>query len=145
MNNLVWPFINYFGTGRPLSISPHIILIIAEMEKVTFSYNRISSLLFTILPLGIIALSVPNLLKFINEHDTINWFLIVLFDFCFLLIVIYIIIKQLIPSLQGKVAFEIDAIGITSYTKNVIIKWGDIKTIELGSGQTSSSLYITFK
>ena len=115
------------------------------MKKVTFCYNRISSSIFTIVPLGIVLGSTPNLAKFINAHDTTNWLLILLFDFCFLMISVYIIFKQLIPALQGKIALEMDEAGITSYVKNIVIKWEDIKTIELKSGKTSSSLYITFK
>jgi len=57
----------------------------------------------------------------------------------------YIIVKQLVPALQGRTAFEIDETGITSYVKNVVIKWGDIEKIEMNSGKTSSSIYITFK
>jgi len=90
-------------------------------------------------------MSIPNLLRFIHERDTTNWLLILSFDLCFLLLAAYVIVKQLVPALQGKIAFEIDETGITSYVKSVVIKWEEIKEIELRRGRTSSSLYITFK
>ena len=115
------------------------------MKKVTFQYSRISSLLFTILPLGIILMSVPNLIKFIKTHDTTNWLLILSFDFFFLLLLVYIIFKQLVPALQGKIALEINQDGIISYVRNFDISWEDVQRIELKTGKSSSSLYITFK
>jgi len=120
-------------------------LIIVEMKKISFRYSKISSSLFTISLLGIFAMSIPNLIKFINQNDTTSWLLFLLFDLCFLLIAVYIIVKQLIPALQDKIAFEIDETGITSYVKNVVIKWEDIEKIEMKSGKTSSVLYVTYK
>jgi len=112
------------------------------MEKETFGYSKVGTLLFTVLPLGMILLSLSSLIKFIDLHQTTNWLLILLFDLCFLVMLIFIVIKMLIPMLQGRIALEISSIGITSYVKNVVIKWDEIENLEFRSGQTSSSLYI---
>ncbi len=90
-------------------------------------------------------MSIPNLIKFIQANDVVNWRVILIFDFLFVLLSVYIVIKKLIPAFQGKVALELNSTGLTSYTKNVSIEWKEIEDIEQRSGKTSSSLYITFK
>jgi len=72
------------------------------MEKETFGYSKVGTLLFTVLPLGMILLSLSSLIKFIDLHQTTNWLLILLFDLCFLVMLIFIVIKMLIPMLQAE-------------------------------------------
>jgi hypothetical protein len=58
---------------------------------------------------------------------------------------IYLIVKQLIPALKGKLALEINSGGIVSYVKNVEIVWKDIQEIDQVTGKTSSAINIKFK
>ena len=115
------------------------------MQTIIYRYNKISSSIFTIGLLGITVCSLPSLIKFVNNHDTINWLLILVFDLLFFLMLLYIVIKYWIPALQNKVALELNRTGIISYAKNVTIEWKDIERIELKTTRTSSLLYITFK
>ena len=95
--------------------------------------------------IGMIIMSIPHIIKFIYANDTTNWLLIIVFDFLLLIMLIYIIIKQLIPAIKGKIALEINSVGIISYVKNVEIEWKDIQEINTITGKTSSAIDIKFK
>jgi hypothetical protein len=115
------------------------------MQTIVYRYNKISSSVFVIGLLGIILCSLPSIINFLNAYDTVNWLLILIFDFLFFLMLLYIVIKQWIPALQNKAALEISKTGIISYTKNVTIEWKDVENIDLRTTRTSSLLYITFR
>ena len=114
------------------------------MKSTKYSYSKVTGMLFTTVSIGIIGFSVPYMIGFINIHDSINWSLILAFDALFLLLIAFVMIKNLIPAMQNKTALEFNGEGIVSDFKNVEVKWKDIQDIELRGGKTSS-LYITFK
>jgi len=114
------------------------------IQPMTYPYSKKSSLFFTVFFTGIILISIPFLVKSINNKDNVYW-LISLWDLPYILMLIYIILKQLIPAFTNKPALEINVDGITSFVKNVSISWSDIENIDLKSGKTSAALYITFK
>ncbi len=114
------------------------------MQSVQYPYNKIASIIYTILVLGVlIFFPTPLIIKGIGTHDNFVWILL-LFALVWLSFLIYLVIKYLIPALQNKTALEINSIGITSHIKNVIIYWNDIEEIRL-VGARSPWLYITFK
>ena len=112
------------------------------MQTIKYTY---SSILFTILFGGLIIFSVPHLIKFIYDGNTLNWSLLLIFDLFILLMLLYIIVKNLIPALQNKIAIELNQTSIISYAKNINIEWKNIEKIQLRTGRSSSALYITFK
>ena len=115
------------------------------MPTVTYRYSKINSTLFVVLCAGMIGISIPNLIHFVNIQNSTNWELILVFDFAFAVMLLYMMVKQFIPAMQGKIALEINPIGIISYVKNINIEWKDIKDVDFRTGKSSSSLYITFK
>lgn len=115
------------------------------MQTIKYTYSKTSSILFTILFGGLIIFSVPHLIKFIYDGNTLNWSLLLIFDLFILLMLLYIIVKNLIPALQNKIAIELNQTSIISYAKNINIEWKNIEKIQLRTGRSSSALYITFK
>ena len=115
------------------------------MQPVKYFYSKLNSFPFTILLTGIIILSIPHIIKFVYANDMTNWLLIITFDFLLLVILIYLIVKQLIPAIKGKVALEINSVGIISYVKNIEVLWKDIQEIDQVTGKTSSAINIKFK
>ena len=71
--------------------------------------------------------------------------LIVAFDVAFVVMALIVVIKYTIPAIQGRIALELNNKGLVSYMRKVTIPWNDIEDIDLRSGKSSSSLYITFK
>lgn len=115
------------------------------MQTINYIYSKTSSILFTALLGGLIIFSLPYLINFIYNGDSLNWSLLLIFDLFIFLMLLYIIIKTLIPAVQNKVALELNQTSIISYAKNINIEWKSIEKIQLRSGRSSSSLYITFK
>ncbi|QXV67136.1 hypothetical protein INP83_08650 [Mucilaginibacter sp. 21P] len=60
-------------------------------------------------------------------------------------IFLYITIRYTIPMLRGKIAFEINQIGVVDHSQNFIIEWGDITDIKLSQGRSVTALYFYFK
>jgi len=115
------------------------------MQPVKYFYSIKNSSFFTILFTGIIVISIPRIIKFVEAHDTANWLLIVAFDLIFLIMLLYVLVKQLIPALKCKVALEINSEGIAAHAKNTTIEWRDVYDIEYISGKTVASIGIYLK
>jgi len=115
------------------------------MQTIAYPYSKVSGIFFSALLLAIISMSIPHLIKFINNHELTNWVFILIFDFVITLILLYIVIKQLIPALKNQIALELNETGLVSYAKNVIIEWKDIKDVRLIMGKSSSALELNFK
>ncbi|MHB8208444.1 MAG: hypothetical protein ACYDDY_13705 [Mucilaginibacter sp.] len=58
---------------------------------------------------------------------------------------VIVVVKYTIPAILGQIALELNNEELVSYMRNVSIPWNDIEDIDLRSGKSSSSLYITFK
>jgi len=115
------------------------------MQTTNYIYSKTNSILFTALLGGLIIFSVPHLINFIYNGNSLNWSLLLIFDLFILLMLLYIIIKALIPAILNKVALELNQTSIISYAKGINIEWKNIEKIQLRSGRSSSALYITFK
>jgi len=115
------------------------------MQTTNYIYSKTNSILFTALLGGLIIFSVPHLINFIYNGNSLNWSLLLIFDLFILLMLLYIIIKALIPAIQNKVVLELNQTSIISYAKDINIEWKNIEKIQLKSGRSSSALYIIFK
>jgi hypothetical protein len=104
-----------------------------------------SAFLGIALPLIFFAITFNNLkYSFLNNY-TINWMVIAFADLIFLSLFIFILIKRLIPAFRNEVALELNEEGITDYTRNIVIGWGDVKDINLERGRSFSKMVIDLK
>jgi hypothetical protein len=101
--------------------------------------------MWTVFMMGIVGWSIPHLLKFAQAKDVESCLLIAAFDLCFIIMLTIVVIKYTIPALQGRIALELNDDEMVSYMRNVSIPWDDIEDIDLRTGKSSASLYITFK
>ncbi|MDB5136612.1 MAG: hypothetical protein JWP37_3215 [Mucilaginibacter sp.] len=114
-------------------------------ETIEFPYSKNSAFLGIALPLIFFAITFNNLkYSFLNNY-TLNWVIITFADLIFLSLFIFILIKRLIPAFKNEVALELNKEGITDYTRNIVIEWGDVKDINLERGRSFSKMVIDLK
>ncbi|WP_461464197.1 hypothetical protein [Mucilaginibacter sp.] len=114
-------------------------------QPITYPYSRTSTYLSTAFIIGVVVWSIPHLLKFVEASDVKDYMLIVAFDVTFIVMAVIVVVKYTIPAILGQIALELNNEELVSYMRNVSIPWNDIEDIDLRSGKSSSSLYITFK
>src|ERR1700748_1720133 len=114
-------------------------------ETIQYPYSKNSALLGTILPLIFFAITFNNLRYSFLGGYTLTWIIISLADLVFLLFLIYILIKRLIPALRNEVALELNEQGINDFTRNIIIEWADVKNIGMQYGRSYSKMVIDLK
>ena len=59
-------------------------------------------------------------------------------SFIFLLILVLLVLKRLVPALKGDVALALDDESISDYIRDISVNWGDIKQISLIQGRSAS-------
>ncbi len=100
-------------------------------DTVLIKYSKISSWFGLIFIIGLIYMSYSSFIKFYQNNETINWILIVCFDSMLILFIYFLIIKYLIPGLTGKVAIELNNVGIIENIRKRQMTWDNISRIRL--------------
>lgn len=108
-----------------------------------YPYSKKNSLFYTAVFSGVTFFFVPTIIRSINT-DNFTWLLFLLVLAC-LPMLIWLLVKQLIPALRGAIALEINSTEIVSYVEGVTIEWKDIKSIEYDAATYSSNLNIKLK
>jgi hypothetical protein len=81
----------------------------------------------------------------INSHSTLAWAVYGVFVIVFVLMSTLLIVKRLIPAIQGKTALELNETCIIDYIRNITIDWKDVKEINLIRGRSSSLIRVDLK
>ena len=88
------------------------------------------------------------LLLFTNvkgSNSTWAWAIYGVFAVVFILMSALLIIKRLIPAIQGKTALELNDTCIVDYIRNITVDWKDIKEINLIRGRSSSLIRVSLR
>lgn len=94
---------------------------------------------------GMIGYTILRIRYFYALNQTADWGLIVGADVLFLMMLLFTMIKVLIPALKGNVALELNYDGVVDYIRNNMIDWSDILSLEISSGKTSSNVILNLK
>ena len=111
-------------------------------EPLLYPYS-IKNSVATVLIVAILMLLIFSNMAAINS--VLIWIVYGISAFVFLLLLILLIIKRLLPALKGDIALEVSDEGIVDYIRNISIAWGDIKKISLIPGRSASTVRITLK
>lgn len=117
-----------------------IFITMTESTKYPYSIN------FTLA--SILMMVVLMLLLFTNvvgSHSTGVWAVYGMFVIVFVLMSALLIVKRLIPAIQGKTALELNETCIIDYIRNITIDWKDVKEINLIRGRSSSLIRVDLK
>jgi len=114
-------------------------------QPIQLRYSVNSALLGIALPLVFIAITFNNLCYSYLNQNNINWMLIAGADLLLLSYMAFVVIKRLIPALQGQVALELNEKGINDYVHNIAIEWSYVKDLELEYGRNAAKLIVDLK
>jgi hypothetical protein len=114
-------------------------------ETIQYPYSKNSAILGVLLPLIFFAITFNNFYYSYLSGYTINWLVIAFADLVFLSLFVFVLIKRLIPALRNQVALELNEQGITDFTRNIVIEWGDVKSINMERGRSSSKMVVDLK
>jgi hypothetical protein len=114
-------------------------------ETIRYPYSKNSAILGVLLPLIFFAITFNNLYYSYLSGYTINWLVIAFADLVFLSLFVFVLIKRLTPALRKEVALELNSQGITDYTRNIVIEWGEVKNISMERGRSSSKMVVDLK
>jgi len=110
-----------------------------------YPYSLASALLGIVLPLVFFGITWINLQEALYVHNNLAAGLIIFADLVFLGLLGFVLVKRLVPALQGKIALELNEQGITDYTRNIVIEWSYIKNLDHEIGRNSSRIIIKLK
>jgi hypothetical protein len=114
-------------------------------EPIQFAYSKNSAFLGVALPLIFFVITFNNFRYSFLHGYIISWIIIAISDLIFLSLLVFILIKRLIPALRNDIALELSEEGITDYTRNIVIEWPDVKNIDMQSGRNFSKMLIDLK
>jgi hypothetical protein len=115
------------------------------MQTVTYPYSKLNSLYFTLLCLAM-TVAIFYALSGSTYDNSTGKIGGIAVAFCFCAVLIYLIVKTLIPAFTGKAALELNKDSLIYYLSNFTLNWKDVKKIELQSGSgTWKILFVTFK
>lgn len=86
-----------------------------------------------------------NINIFLNTdfiENVLNNTLALIVSLFLLIVMIFLIYKALISILNKSAAIILTQQGVLDKTRNILIKWGDIKKISLENGKTTSNLIL---
>jgi len=114
-------------------------------EPLQFRYSINSALLGMALPFVFVAITFNNLRYSYLAHYGFSWILLAMGDLLFISYSVFILIKRLIPALQGQVVLELNEQGINDYLRNIVIDWSYVEDLKLEYGRNSAKLIISLK
>jgi hypothetical protein len=101
---------------------------------------------FSIGTLAMMAVLLLLLLRSVLVANSPSLWLV--YGFCalvFIALAVVIVLKRLLPALNGDIALQLDDEGISDYIRDVSIEWKDIKEISLVRGRSASIMKIDLK
>jgi hypothetical protein len=107
------------------------------LKSTQLPFNKLSSSFLSVLFAFFLLSSIMNIIPRIQSYQLENWILVSAMLIFLLVILIFFIIKQLIPAFQGKCAIELNENGIISYVNNISISlsWCEIENVRYYSGK----------
>ncbi|MDP9080890.1 MAG: hypothetical protein M3O71_26015 [Bacteroidota bacterium] len=112
------------------------------MKSKEFPYS-LSYTLATILVMLVLMLMLFTNVK--GSNSTWAWAIYGVFAVIFILVCGLLVVKRLIPAMQGKTALELNETCIIDYIRNITISWTDVKEISLVRGRSSSLIRVSLK
>lgn len=83
--------------------------------------------------------------KVAASNSTASWIIYGVFVLVFLLISALLLVKRILPAIQGKTALELNNICLIDYLRNITVDWKDVKSIEFIRGRSSSLILLNLK
>ncbi|MCR8558322.1 hypothetical protein KXD93_11735 [Mucilaginibacter sp. BJC16-A38] len=112
------------------------------MKSKEFPYS-LSYTLATIVVMLVLMLMLFTNVK--GSNSTWAWAIYGVFAVIFFLVCGLLVVKRLIPAMQGKTALELNENCIIDYIRNITINWTDVKEIGLVRGRSSSLIRVSLK
>lgn len=117
-----------------------IFITMTESTKYPYSINfALASILMMVVLMLLLFTNV------VGSHSTGVWAVYGVFVIVFVLMSALLVVKRLIPAIQGKTALELNETGIIDYIRNVTIGWKDVKEIHQIRGRSSSLIRVSLK
>lgn len=114
-------------------------------ETIQYPYSKNTATFGLLLPLVFFIITFNNLRYAYANGFILNWVIISIADLIFLLQFVYIFLKRFLPAMRNQVALELSEDGITDYTRNIVIEWGDVRNIDMQLGRSFSKMIIDLK
>jgi len=112
------------------------------MPPVKYPYSLNYSLATFLVMLVLMLLLFSNVAA---SKSTVSWIIYGVFVLVFLLISALLLVKRILPAIQGKTALEFNNICLIDYLRNITVDWKDVKSIEFIRGRSSSILLLNLK
>jgi hypothetical protein len=78
-------------------------------------------------------------------NTILGWAIYAIFTIVFVFLLTSLILKRLMPALNGATALELDELGLNDYIRNVSIAWADIEAISLARGRSAATIRLNLK
>ncbi len=114
-------------------------------EPIQYPYSKNTALVGAAMPLIFFVITFNNLRDSYLGGFILSWVLIAACDLLFLVFLVYILLKRLLPALRHEVALELSEAGITDYTRNIVIEWADVKNIDMQLARNFSKMIVDLK
>jgi len=114
-------------------------------ETIQYPYSKNTATFGLLLPLVFFIITFNNLRYSYANGFILSWVIISLADLIFLLQFVYIFLKRFLPAMRNQVALELSEDGITDFTRNIVIEWGDVRNIDMQLGRNFSKMIIDLK
>jgi hypothetical protein len=128
--------------NKMIPITNNLPIFISMTKTIQYPYSIKFSIASIVLMIVLLLLMLSNV---IGAHNTLAWIVFGIFSVLFLAMFTMLIMKRLIPSLKGDIAFELDEQGMNDYIRDVSIGWKDIKAINLVRGRSAATMRIDLK
>jgi hypothetical protein len=112
------------------------------METTKYPYSLNYSLASFLVMLVLMLLLLTNV---IGSNSKAGWIVYGVFVIVFVLISALLIVKRLIPAINGKTALELNETCLVDYIRNITIDWKDVKEVSLINGRSSSLIRVNLK
>ena len=112
------------------------------MASIKYPYSLSYSLATFFVMLVLMLLLFQNVAA---SQSNAAWIIYGVFVLVFVAISALLIVKRLLPAMQGKTALELNETCIIDYLRNITVDWKDVKTIEFIRGRSSSLIQLNLK
>lgn len=111
-----------------------------ETKKYAYSLSYSLASFFVMLVLMLLLLS-----NVVHNNSLVAWIIYGVFAVVFIFISSLLIVKRIIPAIQGKTALELNESCLVDYIRNITIDWKDVKETSLVRSRSSHSIRVYLK
>ena len=112
------------------------------MAPIKYPYSLNYSLATFVVMLVLMLLLFQNVAA---SNSNAAWIIYGVFVLVFVAVSALLIVKRLLPAIQGKTALELNETCIIDYLRNITVDWKDVKSTELVRGRSSSLIQLNLK